>query len=716
MPKNNSKGRSKPKNHSKGATNKKTLTSTILGIFTNSPQKEYNYRQLASLMSVDDATRRGLIVKILAELTHIGTLKEVSRGKYKLKSRVGYVVGELDMSKNGNAFVVSDDISEDVFVSFVNLNTALHRDKVKVSLYAKRSRSRVEGEVVEIVKRATDRFVGTIEKSGKYAFLIPDSHKMIFDIFVPLDELNGAEDGIKAVVEITEWHKKSKNPTGKVVEILGFPGDNDVEMHAILAEFGLPSKFSPEIEKAANKINEKFSQYDYEVRQDFRDILTFTVDPDDAKDFDDALSFEYLDNGNYRVGVHIADVSHYLVPGSDLDREAYDRATSVYLVDRVVPMLPERLSNYLCSLRPNEEKLCFSVIFEMNKDAEVVGFEIDKTIINSDSRLTYEEAQQIIETGEGQFNKEITLLNDFAKTLRKNRFKKGAFNFEHNEVKFILGDNAVPTGVYFKETKESNNLIEEFMLLANRKVAEFIGEMSKPFVYRIHAEPNMDKLEVFSGFISRFGYSIDTSNNVALSKSMNEVVKEVVGKPEQNIIENLAVRAMSKAVYTSKNIGHYGLAFDYYTHFTSPIRRYPDVMVHRLLYDYIKKRPEDSSNIEVRCKHCSHQEQQAVLAERASIKYKQVEFLQDKVGLSFDGVISGVTEWGFFVQLDENGCEGLVHMRTLNDDLYIYDQDEYCIYGQYSKKIYRLGNPVRVSIVNVNLQKKQIDFELAVEE
>ncbi|MBN2776616.1 MAG: ribonuclease R [Bacteroidales bacterium] len=698
--------------------NKKTLTAKILSVFSSSPQKEYNYKQLSSLLNITESAQRAMISKVLDELTNVGSLKETSRGKYRLKSKVGFIVGEIDLNKTGNAFVVSDDITEDVFVSFANLNTALHRDTVKVSLYAKRSGNRVEGEVVEIIKRSTDRFVGTIEKSGSYAFLIPDSYKMIFDIFIPADGLNGAKDGEKAVVQITEWHRKSKNPTGKVVEILGNPGDNEVEMHAILAEFGLPAKFSPEIEKAANKIKEEFTQFDYETRTDYRDVLTFTIDPEDAKDFDDAISFELTESNNYSIGVHIADVSHYLLPGTELDKEAYDRATSVYLVDRVVPMLPERLSNFLCSLRPNEDKLCFSVIFEMNDKAEVLGFKIEKTIINSDRRFAYEDAQQVIETGNGDLAKELLIINDLAKILRKKRLEKGAFNFEHDEVKFILGENAIPTGVYFKESKEANNLIEEFMLLANRTVAEFIGAAKSPkdFVYRIHAEPNMEKLENFSGFIARFGYKIDTSNNIALSKSMNEIVKNVSGKPEQNIIENLAVRSMSKAVYTTKNIGHYGLAFDYYTHFTSPIRRYPDVLVHRLLFDYLKKRNPDTSNLESKCKYCSYQEQQAVMAERSSIKYKQVEFLQDKIGQVFEGVISGVTEWGFFVQLKENACEGLVHMRTLNDDMYIYDQDDYCIYGRNNKKKYQLGAVVSVVITNVSLQKKQIDFELAEKE
>ena len=710
---------SKKKNDFQNANSKriskKTLTSKILGIFSSSPHKEYNYKQLASLLAISDSHQRSIISKILIELVNTGSLMEMSKGKYKLKSRKTFIIGEIDLNKMGNAFVVSDMITDDVFVSSANLNTALHRDTVKISLYAKRSGNRIEGEVIEVIKRATDKFVGTIEKTGSYAFLIPDSHKMYSDIFIPAEGLNGVKDGEKAVVQITDWQQKSKNPTGKVVEILGNPGDNEVEMHAILAEFGLPSKFSPELENAANKIKEDFTQYDYETRKDYRNILTFTIDPEDAKDFDDAISFEKKSDNVYYIGVHIADVSNYLLPGTDLDEEAYNRATSVYLVDRVVPMLPERLSNYLCSLRPDEDKLCFSVIFEMNDKAEVLSYNIEKTIIRSDKRLSYEDAQQIIETGKGEIADELIKINDLAKILRQNRFKTGAFNFEHNEVKFILGENAIPTGVYFKKSTEANNLIEEFMLLANRKVAEFIGEASKPkeFVYRIHAEPNMEKLENFSGFISRFGYSIDTSNNIALSKSMNEIVKSVNGKPEQNIIENLAIRAMSKAVYTTKNIGHYGLSFDFYTHFTSPIRRYPDVMVHRLLHDYIKKHQPDTSNLEAKCKYCSYQEQQAAMAERSSIKYKQVEFLQDKIGQIFDGVISGVTEWGFFVQLKENACEGLVHMRTLNDDFYIYDQEDYCIYGKSNNERYQLGAEVKVIITNVSLPKKQIDFELA---
>ncbi len=695
--------------------NKKTITSGILSIFSASPQKELNYKQVSSMLYVTESNDRALVVKVLDELVLAGSLKETSKGKYKLKSKTGYVVGQVDMNKTGNAFIVSDDISDDIFIPFTNLNSAMHGDTVKVSLYARRKGSRVEGEVVEIIKRASLRFVGTIERSGSYAFLIADNIKMVYDIFIPGDNLNGAKDGEKVIVDIIEWHKKSKNPTGIVVEVLGMPGDNDVEMHAILAEFGLPYKFTEEIEHAAEKISDKITQYDYETREDFREISTFTIDPVDAKDFDDALSFEKTPNGNFIIGVHIADVSNYIPEGSDLDKEAFERATSVYLVDRVVPMLPERLSNFLCSLRPNEEKLCFSVVFEINEKAEVIEYRIVKTIIKSNRRFSYEEAQNILDTGVGDFNEELKTLNSLAKLLRGERFKTGAFNFEHFEVKFNLNEDGVPTGVYFKESGESNNLIEEFMLLANRKAAEIFGKIKPPkdMVYRVHAEPNMEKLASFSGFIERFGYSIDMSNNLALAKSMNNIVKEVNGKPEQNIIENLAVRAMSKAIYTTKNIGHYGLAFDHYTHFTSPIRRYPDILVHRLLFDYLRKKNPDTDGLEIKTKHCSFMEQQASLAERASIKYKQVEFMQDKVGQVFEGVISGVTEWGFFVQLKDNACEGLVHMRTLNDDFYVYNAEDYCISGTDTKKCYQLGAVVNVKIIGVNLQKKQIDFELS---
>lgn len=707
--------RSKGNVVSTNGLNKITLTSEILNIFAKSQNKELNYKQISSILNIKSSNDRTLIVKVLEELKLSGNLKELSKGKYKLSSKTGYVTGEIDMNKAGNAFVVSPDFSEDIYVPFANLNSAMHGDTVKVSLYACRKGNRVEGEVVEVIKRANKQFVGTIEKSGSYGFLIPDNPKMVYDIFIPADNLNGAKDGEKVIVEIVEWHKKSKNPTGNVVEVLGKAGDHEVEMHAILAEFGLPYKFPDNIEYEASKISDKITQYDNEIREDFRSIPTFTIDPEDAKDFDDALSLIKLENGNYQIGVHIADVTNFVIENSELDKEAYNRATSVYLVDRVVPMLPEKLSNFLCSLRPNEDKLCFSVVFEMNDKAEIIDNRIVKTIINSDKRFSYEQAQSILDNGKGDFYTELSTLHNFSKILRAKRFQKGAFSFEHFEVKFKLDANAVPTGVYFKESMDSNYLIEEFMLLANRTVAETIGKFKKEieFVYRVHSKPNEEKLFSFSGFIKRFGYDLDLSNNIKLAKSMNKIISEVFGKPEQNIIENLAIRAMSKAIYTTKNIGHYGLAFDFYTHFTSPIRRYPDVLVHRLLFDFIRKKHTSNNNLEDKTKHCSYMEQQASLAERASIKYKQTEFMMDKIGQIFEGVISGVTEWGFFVQLKDNACEGLVHMRTLNDDFYTYDAENYCITGTYTHKCYQLGSVVSVKIINVNLQKKQIDFELS---
>jgi ribonuclease R len=714
MPKMNKLPKKSSKQQNSNSFNKKSLISEILSIFTKSPQKELNHKQVSSILSIKESHNRELVVKALNELVKIGNLKESSKGKYKLKSKSSHIIGHIDMSKTGKAFLISEEMSEDIFIPFTNLHSALNGDKVKVCLYALRKGGKMEGEVIEIIERASLKFVGIIEKTNSYAFLIPDSQKMPYDIFIPGDNLNNAKEGDKVIVEIVEWHKKNKNPTGKVIEILGRPGENDVEMHAILAEFGLPYKFPEEINKAAKKISDKITQYDFETREDFRDKTTFTIDPEDAKDFDDALSIEFLEDNTYIIGIHIADVTNYIKENSELDQEAFNRACSVYLVDRVVPMLPERISNYLCSLRPNEDKLCFSVIFKMNDKAQILDFRIVKTIINSDRRFTYEEAQEIIDSGEGEFVKEIQTFNNLAKILRKERFKKGAFNFEHSEVKFILGENAVPTGVYFKEMTDSNHLIEEFMLLANKKAAEIYGKIKapKPMIYRVHAEPNMEKLINFSNFISRFGYTVNYNNKVSLSKSMNNIVKEVNGKSEQNIIENLAIRAMAKAVYTSKNIGHYGLAFDYYTHFTSPIRRYPDILAHRLLFDYLRNKKPDTEDLEQKAKHCSHQEQQANFAERASIKYKQVEFMQSKIGEVFHGVISGVTEWGIFVELNENACEGLVHIRTLTDDFYEFNAEEYSLIGNYNRKVYQLGDEIKVKLVNVNLQKKQIDFEL----
>ncbi len=694
---------------------KKTLTTGILGVFYESPNKEFNYKQVSTKLGYTEPSSRTLINQVMCELAKAGTLRETSRGKFKLKAKTGKVVGTVEITKTGNAFVVSDELSDDVFVSFKNLNSAFDGDTVQVSLYAMRRSGRLEGEVVAILQRARTQFVGTIRTAGHYSFMIPDSQKVLYDILIPSDKLMGAKPDQKVLVEIEEWTtSRRQNPVGRVVEILGDAGENETEMHAILAEFGLPAKFGKDIDAEANKIKFEINDYDLKTREDFRNVTTFTIDPADAKDFDDALSFQNLPNGNYEVGVHIADVTHYLHENTALDEEAFNRATSVYLVDRTVPMLPERLSNFLCSLRPDEEKFCFSVIFQINDEAEILDYRIAKTIICSNRRFAYEEAQEIIETQKGDFAKEILKLNELAKKLRSARFQRGAFNFDHKEVKFILDENSRPTGVYFKESKEANNLIEEFMLLANRKVAEFIGKQKRlPFVYRVHAEPNYEKLSNFSTFITRFGYAIDMTSSMSLSSSLNNLVNDVKGKPEQNIIENLAVRAMAKAVYSTKNIGHYGLAFDFYSHFTSPIRRYPDVLTHRLLYSYLRNQNPDTENLELKCKHCSYKEQQAVLAERSSIKYKQAEFLQDKIGEIFDGVISGVQEYGFFVELKDSACEGLVHVRNLVDDDYEYIAEEYCLQGDFSGKIYRLGDKVKVRITEVNLEKKQIDMDLA---
>lgn len=625
-----------------------------------------------------------------------------------------YLTGTIDLNKSHNAYLVNSGIEQDVFIAFPKLNTAMDKDIVRVKVIGIKKSGKVEGEVVEVLERANLKFVGTIKKNRTTFFLIPDNQKMIYDIFIPSENLNEAKDGEKVVVEILSWKKKERHPKGKVVRILGMPGNNDVEMHAILEEFGLPYNFDEEIENQANEIKDEIPEAEIKKRLDFRNITTFTIDPQDAKDFDDALSFEFLKNGNYRIGVHIADVSHYVEKDSLLDKEAYERATSVYLVDRVVPMLPERLSNFICSLRPNEEKLCFSVIFEIDKKTNIVEYNIDKTIIKSDRRFTYEEAQKIIEEKEGDFAAELQKLNELAKILKTKRLDNGAFNFEHFEVKFILDEKANPINVYFKESNDSNYLIEEFMLLANKYVAMHVGKKKKDFVYRVHAEPDLQKLEILNNFVKKLGYKIDKSNKKKLSKSMNKLITNVAGKSESNIIENLAVRAMAKAIYDSENIGHYGLAFDYYTHFTSPIRRYPDIMVHRLLYAYLKNKKENTANLKTCCKHCSAMEQLATQAERSSIKYKQVEYLQNKIGENFKAVISGVAEYGFFVELEENACEGLVHINTLKNDFYFFDSENFQIIGVKSNIAYRLGDVIVVKIINVNITKKQVDFEVVI--
>jgi ribonuclease R len=695
---------------------KHDLLQQIVSIFDKNPTKSYNYKQLSRAFGYKDISNKRLIGIILDELVHQGKLYEPKRGNYKLKSSSSFIEGRVDMTSRGAAYIVIEDAETDVYINPQNTGTALHGDLVKVNIFSGKLSTKLEGEIIEVIERAKTKFVGIIQKSKSYSFLVTDDARMPVDIFIANDKLKGATDGDKAIAKITEWPSDKKNPFGKIIEVLGKPGENDTEMHAILAEYGLPYQFPRIIEKEAKKLDLSISSTEIKKRRDFRATTTFTIDPKDAKDFDDALSIKKLKNGNWEIGVHIADVSHYIKENSSLEAEAYNRATSIYLVDRVVPMLPEILSNQACSLRPQETKLCFSAVFELDNNSTVTNEWFGRTVIFSDRRFTYEEAQERIEKKQGDLVDEILTLDKLAKQLREKRFKKGSIAFDRVEVKFNLDENGKPLGVFFKESKDANKLIEEFMLLANKRVAEFIGKSknSKPktFVYRIHDEPNQEKLLSLSNFVKKFGYDLKV-NDKEVANSINHLLSDVKGKNEENMIEQLTIRTMAKASYSTKNIGHYGLSFSHYSHFTSPIRRYPDVMVHRLLQHYLDGGGSaNQSEIEEKCKHSSKMELLATEAERKSIKYKQVQFLEDKIGQEFDGVISGVSEWGLYVEIVENMCEGMVRLQDISGDYYTFDSENYCARGKKRGEEYRMGDEVRIVVKRADLVKKQLDFDL----
>ena len=721
------------KKHRKPSNNKiSNLSNTILSILKKDRNSTFNYKQIAAKLGVNDASSRNQIIKKLAQLKAKQEIEEVDRGKFKAIVNTEYHTGILDLAAKGNGYIISDDFEDDIFIASNNINKALNGDEVEFYAYKRKHRGKQEGEITNIIKRAKTEYVGTIQIHEKknFAFVVPDSNKMYTDIFVPINKINKAEDGDKVLVSLEEWPEKADSPNGKVIKVLGKPGEHGTEINAIMAEYGLPLEFPHEVEAYANDLDISIKPEEIAKRRDMRKDLTFTIDPKDAKDFDDALSFKVLDNGLYEIGIHIADVSHYVQPGTVLDDEAYERATSIYLVDRVVPMLPERLSNGACSLRPHEEKYTFSAVFQMNDKCEIKNEWFGRTVTYSDARFAYEEAQAVIESKTNEIPQEVSLtgkpyktdqsiadailkMDELAKKMRSQRMREGAISFDKVEVKFDLDKDANPVGVFFKTSKDANKLIEEFMLLANRKVSEFVGKQKpqKTFVYRVHDEPDESKLAQLQTVVGRFGHKLNFKDKGSIASSLNKLLSDVVGKKEQNLVDTLTIRTMSKAEYTTHNIGHYGLAFDYYSHFTSPIRRYPDVMAHRLLQQYLDG--EKSANEEIyeeRCKHSSNMEYLATKAERDSIKYMQIRFMQDHQDEEFLGVISGVTDWGIYVEIISNKCEGMVSVRDMKDDHYKFDQDQYAMIGNKLGTMYQLGDEVIVKVKNADLTKKHLDF------
>lgn len=711
----------KNKNHNtrtSKAKSKKQLIPDIMEFMRENHNKLFNYKQISSRVGVDDPAGRQAVLEALRELAQDDLLIQPSMGKFGAHpSQVATLTGKIDFTKNGAAYLIAEGEKKDIYIPERHTDVALHGDLVEVSLLRK-NRGQLEGKVVKVLSREAEQYVGALEISGKQAFFVPSNPRIHIDFYIDLSKIKGAKNGQKVIVKLLDWPDPNRSPFGEVIDVLGDPGDNDVEMHAILVEFGLPYDFPQEVLDAAQKIPVEITPEEIARRRDVRGVPTFTIDPDDAKDFDDALSVRLLDNGRYEVGVHIADVSHYVTPDGIIDQEAVKRATSVYLVDRVVPMLPEVLSNYVCSLRPDEDKLCMSAIFELSEKGEVQKSWFGRTVIRSNRRFTYEDAQKVIESGKGDFSDEIIRLHNWAKDMRKERLRKGALEFGGVEVKFELDKNGKPVGVYQKVMKEANWLIEEFMLLANKKVAQHIGmpkqgEQAKTYVYRIHDLPDGEKLQTLKDFVGRLGYKLSSTDPEKASRSLNQLMAQVKDKPEEDIIKQMAIRTMSKAVYSTDNIGHYGLAFSHYTHFTSPIRRYPDVIAHRLLMHYKEGGKSVSPNsLEKSCKHASAMEKKASDAERASIKYKQVEFMLDKIGEVFQGTVSGLTRWGMFVELENNKCEGMVPLNSMDDDVYRYDERKHQIIGSKYKEVYEFGDTVKVKVNGANLLQKQLDFRI----
>ena len=711
-----SKKKFKEKKSKKEKEQKNSVHKEVLSLLNDNPGRAYEFKQIAKKVGAKNKAVNAAIFEALDDLESDGKIKRLANGSFASAREAEGIAGTVDHVNPRFAYIVTGiEGQKDIYVKTRDLLPAMHGDKVMVELFGKRSGESPEGKVTEVIQRGRNRFVGRVELSKAYAFIVPDFKKIYQDFFVYPENINGAKSNDKVLFEVTRWPEGDKNPEAKIIEILGVTGENEAEIHSIMAEFDLPFRFPERVLAESERISEEISNDEIKKRWDFRDTLTFTIDPEDAKDFDDAISLKKLDNGHFEIGVHIADVTHYVRPETILDGDAFDRATSVYLVDRTVPMLPEKLSNGLCSLRPNEDKLTFAAVFEMDEQGKVIDEKFGRTVIHSDHRFTYENAQEGIETGQGKFASELKTLNDLAILLRKQRFAHGAVNFETAEVKFKLDEKGKPLEVVPKIRKDAHKLVEEFMLLANKAVATFVYKMKKgegknTFVYRTHDFPDPERVRDFSLFARQFGHKINIEEKT-ISSSLNKLMDEIEGKPEQNVLQSLAVRAMAKAKYTTDAKGHFGLAFDHYTHFTSPIRRYPDMMVHRLLQHYLDNgKPVDKKEFEEKCVHSSEREKRAADAERASIKYKQVEFMSLAEDKMYEGIITGVTDFGIFVEITQTKCEGMVRLADMKDDFYELDEKNYRVIGRRRNKIYRLGDKTMVRIKKTDVDRRTIDL------